>query len=66
MSEIEYKIVLIGDSETGKSCIFKKLTYEMFHEKYIPTIGLNRKTLNIKFDINKSGIVEKKILILIY
>ena len=60
MSEIEYKIVLIGDSETGKSCIFKKLIIEIFREKYIPTIGIDRKTLNIKFDINKSGIVENK------
>ena len=60
MSEIEYKIALIGDSETGKSCIFKKLIIEIFREKYIPTIGIDRKTLNIKFDINKSGIVENK------
>ena len=52
--------MVIGDSETGKSCIFKKLIIEIFREKYIPTIGIDRKTLNIKFDINKSGIVENK------
>ena len=41
-----YKIILIGDSAVGKTCIFKKLTSGVFNEKSISTIGMDRRTLN--------------------
>ena len=60
MSEIEYKVILIGDSGAGKTCFFRKLTTGIFYEKSISTIGIDRKYLNINFDVNKSGIIENK------
>ena len=41
-----YKIILIGDSAVGKTCIFKKITSGVFNEKSISTIGMDRRTLN--------------------
>ena len=41
-----YKIILIGDSAVGKTCIFKKITTGVFNEKSISTIGMDRRTLN--------------------
>ena len=46
MSEkITYKIILIGDSAVGKTCIFKKIVSGVFNEKSISTIGMDRRTL---------------------
>ena len=49
---ITYKIILIGDSSVGKTCLFKKLTSGTYSDKNISTIGVDRKSffLNIKFD----------------
>ena len=44
--KITYKLILIGDSAVGKTCIFKKLTSGVFNEKSISTIGMDRRTLN--------------------
>ena len=41
-----YKIILLGDSAVGKTCIFKKITTGVFNEKSISTIGMDRRTLN--------------------
>ena len=41
-----YKIILIGDSAVGKTCIFKKLTSGVFNEKSISTFGMDIRTLN--------------------
>ena len=34
-SKITYKIIIIGDSAVGKTCIFKKITSNTFNEKSI-------------------------------
>ena len=44
-SKITYKIIIIGDSAVGKTCIFKKITSNTFNDKSISTIGMDRRTL---------------------
>ena len=56
MSEINYKIVLIGSSNCGKKIFFRKLSTGEFYEKNISTIGVEKKTLELDLDIvNKGG-----------
>ena len=45
---ITYKIILIGDSSVGKTCLFKKLTSGTYSDKNISTIGVDRKTFITK------------------
>lgn len=35
------KIVMIGDSGVGKSCIFSRFGDNMFHSDFVPTIGVD-------------------------
>jgi Ras-related protein Rab-1A len=44
--KLTYKMIIVGDSSVGKTCIFKKLTSGIFTEKNISTIGMDRRTLN--------------------
>ena len=46
--KITYKIIIIGDSAVGKTCIFKKIVSGVFTEKSISTIGMDRRTLSFK------------------
>ena len=43
--KITYKIIIIGDSAVGKTCVFKKISSNTFNEKSISTIGMDRRTL---------------------
>ena len=45
-----YKMVIIGESAVGKTCIFKKITSGVFNEKSISTIGIDRRTLTFKIN----------------
>ena len=58
---IIYKIILIGDSSVGKTCLFKKITTGTFSEKVISTIGMDRKSLSFKIPIkdDKGNEIEK-------
>lgn len=38
---MEYKIVLIGEAQVGKSTFIKKLVTKNFDELYTPTLGVN-------------------------
>ena len=59
-----YKIMIIGDSSVGKTCLFKKLTTGKYSDKNISTIGIDRKTLSLKIKINENGEeIEKTFLI---
>jgi len=53
--KITYKIILIGDSAVGKTCIFKKITSGVFNEKSISTIGMDRRTLNFTIKSSEGG-----------
>ena len=57
-NKIVYKMIIVGDSAVGKTCIFKKITSGSFTEKSISTIGMDRRTLT--FTIN-TGDGEKEI-----
>ena len=46
--KITYKMIIIGDSAVGKTCIFKKIVSGVFTEKSISTIGMDRRTLSFK------------------
>ena len=60
MSEIKYKIILIGNSGVGKTSFFRKLSTGQFSEKNISTIGIEKKTLDLDMDIDNNGKTEKK------
>ena len=61
---ITYKIMIIGDSSVGKTCLFKKLTTGKYSDKNISTIGIDRKTISLKIKINENDEeVEKNFLI---
>ena len=45
MSEISYKILLIGNSNVGKEIFFKKLSPGEYYEKNMSTIGIEKKPL---------------------
>ena len=41
-----FKVIVIGDHYSGKTCIGKRLCYDMYDEKVLPTVGndiLNKK-----------------------
>lgn len=52
-NRIVYKMIIIGDSSVGKTCIFKKITSGVFIEKSISTIGMDRRTLTFTIEGNK-------------
>ena len=56
---ILYKIILIGDSSVGKTCLFKKMTTGNFSEKMISTIGMDRKSISFNLTVKDENGVEK-------
>ena len=51
---IEYKLIFLGTSDSGKISFFKKLVKgEEYSEKNISTIGMDKRTLQIKLDIQE-------------
>ena len=61
-----FKIVMIGDSGVGKSCILLRFADDKFNESFYATIGVDFRFKNITID-NKSvklQIVRKKFFIL--
>ena len=58
---IIYKIIIIGDTSVGKTCLFKKLITGKYNEKNVSTIGIDKKSFPIQITINENGKeVEKK------
>ncbi len=56
--KITYKMIIIGDSAVGKTCIFKKITSGTFTEKSISTIGMDRRTLSFTIKNEEGNDVE--------
>ena len=52
---IEYKLILIGDSSVGKTCLFKKITTGVFLGKNVSTVGIDRKTLQFEYEFDEKG-----------
>ena len=43
-----FKLLLIGDSGVGKSCIMMRFTEDVFNESFISTIGIDFKVRTIE------------------
>ena len=63
-NEIEYKLILLGDTSVGKTCLFKKITQGIFADKIISTVGIDRKTFKIDCDLEKDGKTITKTIII--
>ena len=62
--EIEYKLILLGDTSVGKTCLFKKITTGVFLDKNVSTVGIDRRTIDIKCEVDEKGKkIEKNISI---
>ncbi len=62
--EIEYKLILLGDTSVGKTCLFKKITTGIFIEKNVSTVGIDRRTINFKCEFEVDGKnITKKIIV---
>ena len=62
---IEYKLILLGDTSVGKTCLFKKLTFGVFKEKNVSTIGIDRRTFSINCDLEeKDGKINNKTILI--
>ncbi len=48
--DLSFKIIVVGDSGVGKSCLTMKGTKNHFEECYSPTVGFEFFTFNIKID----------------
>ena len=51
--DLVFKILMLGDSEVGKSCFLMRYSDNVFVENYITTIGLDYKLKSIKLDSGK-------------
>ena len=45
---IEYNIVLLGDSQVGKSTLLKRLHFDTFEEAPVSTMGIDRRSISKK------------------
>ena len=61
---ITYKMILIGDSSVGKTCLFKKLTTGVYSDKNISTIGIDRKSISLKLKVNENGVEQEKTFVI--
>ena len=63
--KIFYKIILIGDSLVGKTCLFRKLTKGTYSTKNISTIGMDQttvtRTISIPQDPNDESSPEEEV-----
>ena len=48
--DLSFKIIVVGDSGVGKSCLTMKGTKNHFEDCYSPTVGFEFFTFNIKID----------------
>ena len=47
--ELSFKIIIIGNSGVGKSCLSVKATKNIFETNYLATVGFEFFNFNIKF-----------------
>ena len=64
---IEYKFILLGDSEVGKTAIFSRLSGREFQEGSTSTIGISKITINFQnVEINKKGRINRNFKITLF
>ena len=51
--DLRYKIILLGDSTVGKTCLFRKISTGKFYEKNICTVGIDKKTIDINCELDE-------------
>ena len=63
MSEekLGYKVIILGNSSVGKTSLFKKIINERFSGNVLSTIGIDKKTLDIKINTEDKGEQESEI-----
>ena len=60
--QIDYKVILLGNSGVGKTSLFKKIVTGEFYEKNISTIGMDKKTIQVEAEVQeKNKTVTKEI-----
>ena len=65
--EAEYKMILVGDSNAGKTSLFRKISKNAFNEKMVSTIGIDKTTLEYEINIKENEKeVKKNIQILLF
>lgn len=42
--------VLLGNAQSGKTCIFSQLVHKRFHYEYVPTIGINTAFIELEWN----------------
>lgn len=55
--EKQIKLLLLGDSSTGKTCILQKFTDDTFNLSFITTIGIDFRTKEMTYKGNKKKVV---------
>ena len=58
-----YKIVLVGDSAVGKSCLLSRFTYNEFNTESKSTIGVDFATKSVIID---DKVVKVQVIRIIY
>jgi len=48
--DLSFKVIVIGDSGVGKSCLTNKATHNIFDENYNATVGFEFFTFNVKLN----------------
>ena len=48
--DLNFKIIIIGDTSVGKSCLTMKATKDYFENYYTPTVGFEFYTFNFKIE----------------
>ena len=48
--DLSFKVIVIGDSGVGKSCLTNKATHNIFEENYNATVGFEFFTFNVKLN----------------
>ena len=48
--DLSFKLILVGDSAVGKSCLSIKATRNYFEDFYSPTVGFEFLTFNVKIE----------------
>ena len=48
--DLSFKIIVIGDSSVGKSCLTNRATINLFEDTYTATVGFEFLSFNIKID----------------
>ena len=61
--EMEYRLILLGDTSVGKTCLFKKITSGSFIEKNVSTVGIDRRTIKVQCNFEEEEKDNNNIII---